>query len=146
MGLVGLTSPSVPLVPTLTWPMDRFGETLTCTLPSSSAFPEMHRMCVCARVSLSPLPLLTLPPPPHTHTHARAHTHTINRERPQVVQGKDGEPLALFLGMSKADGYGDSVSWYATPPPPRGRPRGGMTQKNDPPPPPPPPPPSAPSE
>ena len=56
-------------------------------------------------------------------------------ERPQVVQDKDGNPLALFLGMyeshtsfsissalcladaedssrrSKLDGYGDSVSW-----------------------------------
>ena len=32
-------------------------------------------------------------------------------ERPQVVQDKAGNPLALFLGMSKLDGYADSVSW-----------------------------------
>ena len=32
-------------------------------------------------------------------------------ERPQVVQDKQGNPLALFLGMSKLDGYSDSVSW-----------------------------------
>lgn len=32
-------------------------------------------------------------------------------ERPQVVQGTDGTPIALFLGMSKLDGYSDSVSW-----------------------------------
>ena len=31
-------------------------------------------------------------------------------ERPQVVQDKEGNPLALFLGMSKLDGYSDSVS------------------------------------
>ena len=34
-------------------------------------------------------------------------------ERPQVVQDKAGNPLALFLGMSKLDGYGDSVRWNA---------------------------------
>eukprot|EP01047_Picozoa_sp_COSAG01_P019958 COSAG01_NODE_1125_length_11596_cov_8.205532_1_plen_499_part_00 len=32
-------------------------------------------------------------------------------ERPQVVQDSEGHPLALFLGMSKLDGYSDSVSW-----------------------------------
>jgi hypothetical protein len=32
-------------------------------------------------------------------------------ERPQVVQDKQGNPIALFLGMSKLDGYADSVSW-----------------------------------
>lgn len=31
-------------------------------------------------------------------------------ERPQVVQDREGNPLALFLGLSKLDGYGDSVS------------------------------------
>ena len=28
-----------------------------------------------------------------------------------MVQDKHGNPLALFLGMSKLDGYSDSVSW-----------------------------------
>jgi hypothetical protein len=32
-------------------------------------------------------------------------------ERPQVVQDNAGNPVALFLGMSKLDGYADSVSW-----------------------------------
>lgn len=32
-------------------------------------------------------------------------------ERPQMVLDGEGNPLALFLGMSKLDSYSDSISW-----------------------------------
>ena len=32
-------------------------------------------------------------------------------ERPQVYQDETGEPRTLYLGLTRPDGYSDSVTW-----------------------------------
>jgi hypothetical protein len=37
--------------------------------------------------------------------------HNSYVERPQVYQDDDGEPRTLYLGLTRPDGYSDSVTW-----------------------------------